>query len=99
MIFEELIEPSPADTARLIAQQERDREARNAEALLRWHLAAFGPVAGPQLAAGTMLRAVPLTASEIRYRNARNGYDVMHSVACIGIDEAITNSRRVKCSK
>lgn len=94
MIFEELIEPSPADTARLIAQQERDRAARNADALLRWYVATFGPTVGP---VSYTLDTVDLRVNGMRQTRSTDyvttGYDVMHSVACIGIDEAIRRAK------
>lgn len=46
MIFEELIEPTPERTARLAAQQERERADRNAETLLAWYITAFGETVG-----------------------------------------------------
>lgn len=50
MIFEELIEPEPANVERLAAQQQRERDARNQAGLLRWHVHTFGPVVGSVLA-------------------------------------------------
>ena len=35
-----------AETARLIAQQDRERDQRNAENLRAWHEKTFGPVVG-----------------------------------------------------
>lgn len=78
MIFEELIEPSPADTARLAAQQTREVNARNTAAWEHWHVLEFGPIVGPQIA---------------------RGYNIMLGAAQAGLDQVITNSRRVKCSK
>lgn len=52
MIFEELIEPSPADTARLAAQQTREVNARNTAAWEKWYVIEFGPIVGPQIARG-----------------------------------------------
>lgn len=53
MLIEELIEPAPVHTARLQAQQDRERHERNQAALLAWHVKVFGPTIGPILHSGT----------------------------------------------
>lgn len=46
MRIEELIEPQPSHVERLQRAQERERADRNAETLLAWYVAGYGPVAG-----------------------------------------------------